>query len=204
MVEPQATKTGLPGWMQIAVRIGQKGLKPHRSVAAKGDKMDLRCPKCNSTDFKKVSLAYQEGLYGSDARTRLSAALVGGNGPDLIVGRATTRVSNQSALSKQLSPPVKWSYLKVGSWSVLAFLCVGWLVFYVNTVTTNSSTVSSPPLTFFTLISAAIFVVLLFLVWKHNHSTYQTRFAEWDRTFLCSRCGAVSEQPLGKGRPDSV
>src|ERR1700693_4145768 len=27
--EPQATKTGLPGWMRIAVRIGQKGLKPH-------------------------------------------------------------------------------------------------------------------------------------------------------------------------------
>ena len=116
--------------------------------------MDLRCPKCNSTDLKKVSLAYQEGLYRTDARTRLSAALVGGNGPDLVVGRATTQASHQSALSKQLSPPAKWSYLKVGSWSVLAFLCVGWLVFYVNTVTTNSSTVSSPPLTFFALISA--------------------------------------------------
>jgi len=25
--------------------------------------MDLRCPKCNSTVLKQVSLAYQEGLY---------------------------------------------------------------------------------------------------------------------------------------------
>src|SRR5229473_1381977 len=87
MGEPQATKTGLPGWMRIGVRIGQKGLKPHRSGAARGDKMDLRCPKCNSTDLKKVSLAYQEGLYRADARTGLSATLVGGNGTDLIVGR---------------------------------------------------------------------------------------------------------------------
>src|SRR5690348_14967144 len=138
--------------------------------------MDLRCPKCNSTDLKKVSLAYQEGLFRTDARTRLSAALVGGNGPDLVVGRATTQSSHQSALSKRLSPPAKWSYLKVGSWSALAFLCVGWLVFYVNTVTTNSSTVSSPPLMFFALISAAIFGLLLFVVWKHNRSKYQKRF----------------------------
>jgi hypothetical protein len=158
--------------------------------------MDLRCPKCNSTDLKKVSLAYHEGLYRTNARTRLSAALVGGGGPDLLVGRATTQASHQSALSKQLSPPAKWSYLKVGSWSVLAFLCVGWLVFYVNTVTTNSSTVSSTPLTFFALISATSFALLLFLVWKRNHSTYQKQFGEWDRSFICSRCGAVSRQEL--------
>jgi len=155
--------------------------------------MDLRCPKCDSTDLKKVSLAYQEGLFRTNTRTRLSAALVGGGGPDLVVGRATTQASHQSALSKQLSPPAKWSYLKVGSWSVLAFLCVGWIVFYVNTVATNSSTVSSPPLTLFALISAAIFALLLFLVWRHNHSGYQERFAEWDRSFICQRCGAVSE-----------
>ena len=160
--------------------------------------MDLRCPKCNSTDLKKVSLAYQEGLFRTDARTGLSAALVGGNGPDLIVGRATTHASHQSALSKQLTPPAKWSYLKVGSRFVLAFLCVGWLVFYINTVSTNSSTVSSTPLTFFVLISAASFVLLSFLVWKHNHSTYQRQFAEWDRSFICQHCGTVSDGlPLG-------
>jgi hypothetical protein len=160
--------------------------------------MDLRCPKCNSTDLKKVSLAYQEGLYRTDAGTRLSAALVGGSGPDLLLGRATTKASHQPALSKQLSPPAKWSYLKAGSWSALVFLCVGWLVFYVNTMTTNSSTVSSAPLTFFALISAASFALLLFLVWKHNNFTYKKRFAEWDSSFICSRCGVVSEQPLGK------
>jgi uncharacterized membrane protein YbhN (UPF0104 family) len=159
--------------------------------------MDMRCPKCNSTDLLKVSLAYQEGLYRTDGRTRLSASLVGGNGLDLLVGRATTQASHQSALSKQLSPPAKWSYLKVGSWSVLTFLCLGWIVFYVNTVATNSSTVSSPSLTIFVLISVAILVLLQFFVWKHNHSTYQTRFAAWDRSFICPRCGGITHQKLG-------
>jgi uncharacterized membrane protein YbhN (UPF0104 family) len=156
--------------------------------------MDLRCPKCNSTDLKKVSLAYQEGLFRSEARTRLRAVVVGGGGADLVVGRATTRGTEQSTLSKKLTPPVKWSYLKVIGWSVLVFLCAGWLVFYVNTVTTNATTVSSAPLTAFGLISGAVFVLLVFLVWKHNHSTFRKQFAEWDTSFICQRCGAVSLQ----------
>lgn len=156
--------------------------------------MELSCPKCNSTDLKKVSLAYQEGLYRADARTRLSAALVGGGGPDLVVGRATTDAFHQSALSRRLSPPAKWSYLKVGSWCVLAFICVGWVVFYVNAVTTNSSAVSSPPLTFFALIAAAIFLLMMFLVRRHNRTAYAEGYAQWDRSFICQRCGAVTEQ----------
>jgi hypothetical protein len=158
--------------------------------------MDLRCPKCNSTDLKKVSLAHEEGLFRSEGRTRLHAVVVGGGGPDLVVGRATTRGTGQSALSKKLTPPVKWSYLKVIGWSVLLFVCVGWLVFYVNTVATNATTVLSAPLTAFGLISGAVFVLLLFVVWKHNHSTYDRAFAEWDRSFVCQRCGAASPHEL--------
>ena len=156
--------------------------------------MELRCPKCNSTDLKKVSLAYQEAHYRASARTRLSAALVGGNGPDLVVGRATTQASQQSTLSKRLSPPAKWSYLKVSSWTLLAFLCLGWLVFYVNTVTTNSSTVSSTPLALFVALSVAIFGLSLFLVWRHNHARYAQRYADWDHSFICQRCGTISRQ----------
>jgi len=157
--------------------------------------MDLRCPKCNSTDLKKVSLAYEEGLFRSEGRTRLRAVAVGSGGPDLVVGRATTRGTEKSALSKKLTPPVKWSNLKVIGWFVLVFLFAGWLVFYVNTVTTNATTVSSAPLTLFVLISSGIFALLLFLVWRHNHSAYAQEYARWDRTFICSRCGTVSCQP---------
>ncbi len=158
--------------------------------------MDLRCPKCNSTDLKKVSLAHEEGLFQNESRTRLRTVVVGGGGPDLVVGRATTRATEQSALSKKLTPPLKWSYLKVIGWSVLVFLCAGWLVFYVNTATTNATTVSSAPLTLFALIYGAIFALLLFLVWRHNHSSYQTQYAQWDKSFICERCGTVSQQAL--------
>jgi hypothetical protein len=158
--------------------------------------MDLRCPKCNSTDLKKVSLAHEEGLLRSEGRTRLRAVVAGSGGPDLVVARAATHGTQQSALSKKLAPPVKWSYLKVIGWSVLVFLSAGWLVFYVNSVTTNATNVSSAPLTLFALISGAVFALLLFLAWRHNHSIYQTQCAQWDKSFICERCGTVSQQVL--------
>jgi hypothetical protein len=57
--------------------------------------MDLRCPKCNSTDLKKVSLAYEEGLYQTEGRTRLRAVAVGGGGPDLVAERRRRGLSSQ-------------------------------------------------------------------------------------------------------------
>ena len=79
--------------------------------------MDLRCPKCSSTDLTKVSLAYQEGLFHVTARTRMLGLLFASGGPDIMVGRATTSGVQQSALSKSLVPPTKWSYLKLILWS---------------------------------------------------------------------------------------
>ena len=108
--------------------------------------MELECPNCRSTDLKKVSLAYQEGLQRVNTRMRLRGVVVGSDGPDVVVGRATTKGTQQTEISKALTPPKKWSYLKLFGWSVLVFLSVGWIVFYVNTITNNSSSVSSASL----------------------------------------------------------
>jgi hypothetical protein len=109
---------------------------------------DLRCPNCGSADLKKVSLAYEEGLFCTVARTRLRAVAVDGRGPDLLVARATTRGSHQSVLSKQLRPPVKWSYRKLILWWVVVFLSIGWIVFRINSITKHSAAILSPSLTF--------------------------------------------------------
>lgn len=160
--------------------------------------MVLHCPNCNSTDLKKVSLAYQEGLQRVSTRTRLRGVVVGTDGPDVVVGRATTKGTQQTEISKALTPPKKWSYLKLfGRW-VLAFLSVGWIVFYVNTITKNSSSVSSVPLTVYTVLAGGVFVALFLIHWKHNHSSYPQQYAKWDRSFICERCGAVSQQETGQ------
>jgi amino acid permease len=122
------------------------------------------------------------------------AAVIGGSGADLVVGRASTRGTYQSVLSKKLKPPAKWSYRKLIFWSALVFVCGGWLVFYINTVTTNASTISSTALGAYAAIASVIFALILLLVLRHNLTVYPKRSAEWGSSFICQRCGAVSEQ----------
>lgn len=157
--------------------------------------MDLRCPKCNSTDLKKLSLAYEEGISRMNTRTRLRGIVVGTGGPDLVVGSGTTKGIQQTAISKAVAPPTKWSYMKLVGWSVVVFLSVGWIVFYANTIATNSQSVVSLPLGVYAVFASCVFAGLFVGFWKHN-STYAEQFAQWNRSFLCQKCGAVSEQAL--------
>ena len=78
-------------------------------------------------------------------------------------------------------------------WWALAFLSIGWIVFYTNTIIKNSAAVWSPPLTLFALLSAATFLLLLALFWRHNQFTYKRRSFQWERSFFCQRCGALTE-----------
>src|SRR5215470_11647496 len=153
--------------------------------------MDLRCPKCNSTDLKKVSLAYQEGTYHIHARTGIRGLLFAGGGPGVLVGRTTTRGSQQSALSKRLSPPSKWSYAKLVLWSGVVTLIA--LFLYAQHVMTSPSPVSSLPVKLYVGFAPVVLLLLLGIVWRHNHSTYLREYAEWDASFICERCGTVSQ-----------
>ena len=170
----------------------RNGIYPYG--AGRSGPMDLQCPNCRSTDLKKVSLAYQERLQHVSTRTQLRGVVVGSDGPDVVVGRATTKGTQQTEISKTLTPPKKWSYLKLFGWSVLVFLSVGWIVFYVYTVDTNSSSVLSLPLAIYGILGIGIFAGVCILFWKHNHTTYPRQFAQWEQSFICQRCGTVSTQ----------
>ncbi len=173
-----------------------KGIYPYEIVRKGGTAMDLQCPACKSPDLKKVSLAYLEGLQRVNTRTGIRGVVVGTDGPDLVVGRAATKGTQQTEISKVLAPPKKWSVGKLFRWSILVFLSVGWLIFYVNTTIRNASSVSSVPLGIYSVLFAVVFVVLFLAYWSHNHTTYPQQYAQWDRSFICQHCGTVSRQKV--------
>jgi hypothetical protein len=192
--ERRATKVQSPGWMRIDGGIGQKGLKPHRSGVARSEEMDLRCPKCNSNNLKKVSLAYQEGTYHINTRGRMRGLLFDGGGPGILVGRTTTGGSQQSALAKRLNPPSKWSYVKLVLWSgVVTFIA---LILYVQQVMSSSVPASSFPVRLYLIFAPVVLLLLVGIVWRHNGSTYEQKYAQWNESFICGRCGTVSKQAV--------
>ena len=163
--------------------------------------MDLRCPKCNSNNLKRVSLAYQEGTYRVDARSRIRGLLFAAGGPGILVGRTSTRGSQQSALSKRLSPPTKWSYVKLVGWSGVVTLIA--LVIYVQHVMSTPVPASSLPVKLYVIFAPVVVLLLVGIVWRHNHSIYERDYVHWDRSFICQRCGCVSEQELDGVREQS-
>jgi hypothetical protein len=157
----------------------------------RGKPMDLRCPDCNSTHLKRVSLAYQENVSQVDTRTRLRAFLFGNKGPSLIVGKAVTQGVHGTQLSKVLSPPRKWSYVRPIFVSLAVTIAA--LFAYVVFVASGTPPVSTLPLRLYVFLAPVVFLVLTFAVWRHNHLRFPKEYAQWDRSFICQRCGAVSQ-----------
>jgi hypothetical protein len=158
--------------------------------------MDLRCPQCNSSNLKSLSVAFQEGRFSANTRSRFRGVVVGEGGPDVVIGTATTRGVQQSDLSKRLSPPTKWSYGKVILWSVIVSFVA--LVMYVRSVMSHPGPASSLPVTLYAVVFPIVVAILLGAIWRHNHSTYSREYAEWTRSFVCERCGTVSQHDLGR------
>ena len=161
--------------------------------------MDLRCPDCNSANLKKVSLAYQENVRHVDTRTRLRAFLFGSDGLNLIVGRAVTQGVHWTQLSKPLSPPRKRSYVRLILGSLV--VTVAALFAYVVFVASSPPPVSTLPLKMYVFLAPVIFLVLVFLLWRHNHLRFPQEYARWNRSFICQRCGAVSLHDVPRSSP---
>jgi hypothetical protein len=63
--------------------------------------MDVPCPKCNSADLQKVSLACEEVLYRCDKHAQFHGILVGSGGPGVLIGASTTKGTRQTTLTAQ-------------------------------------------------------------------------------------------------------
>jgi hypothetical protein len=156
--------------------------------------VELQCQKCGSTDLKKVSLVYQDGLSQVKTATRLGGFVLGLNGPGLFVGRAKTRGVQQTDLSTALNPPSKWSYIRLAGWA-FAVSCASLLV-YIVFASASAPPVSTLPVKLYVFLAPVAFVLLAALFWRHNHLVYPRQYAEWNCSFLCQRCGSVTTQDI--------
>jgi hypothetical protein len=121
-----------------------------------------------------------------------SAHLLGTDEPSVFVGRAKTNGSQQTELSRRLRPPVKWSYVKLARWFGLALLVL--LIVYVHWVMTSTSAVDPVPGELFVALFGVAFFVFVIAFWRRNHFSYPRAYETWDCSFVCLRCGMVSQQ----------
>lgn len=71
------------------------------------------------------------------------------------------------------------------------------LVVYVQQVWSSPVPASSLPVKLYVVFAPLVSLLLVGIIWRHNHSTYQHKPAQWYKSFICKRCGRVSQQSLG-------
>jgi hypothetical protein len=164
------------------------------SKAGRRNFVELHCQQCGSSDLKKVSLSYQEGLYRVDRRTRLRGVLFGSDGPSVLIARGASKGIQHTELSKLLRPPTKWSYLKVVGWFGLVLFVS--LIVYIHMVMASPSPVSSIATQIGICFLCFCAALMLVVVWRHNYFTYPRQKSKWGRSFMCQHCGAISEREI--------
>jgi len=158
-------------------------------VLARED-VEFECQKCGSTDLKKVSLVYQDGLSKTKSRSRHFGFLLGTAGPAIVTGRSIRYGTQQSVLSRSLNPPAKWSYARLVArfFVISCFALFAYIVF----VSASNPPVSTLPVKLYVFLAPVAFLVCLAVLVRHNRFVYPRQYAQWDHSFLCQRCGTLS------------
>lgn len=133
---------------------------------------DIKCTACGSTDVQKLSMVHQSGISRIDATATGTAKSFGDFAPFAETKTRTTG-TQVSELAQQAAPPQPKS---MALWVVLA-LALGIGPWFLN-------------------------IHLEFIVWplcgymawrtkKYNETVYAPRREQWNRSWMCHRCGSV-------------
>jgi hypothetical protein len=140
--------------------------------------MSIACPKCTSTEVRKLSLIYNEGLSIINTQTTsFGSGVSSGGGMAFGSSSGSTTGHQQTMLSKQAAPPSKKHWIL---WSCFAVFC-GMM---------GLSGLSHPGIGNLFGIGLAVLGVRFALAGKkYNAEVLPGLFQRWEQSFMCNRCG---------------
>jgi hypothetical protein len=141
--------------------------------------MNLACPKCTSTEVRKLSLIYNEGLSIINTVSQGSGAAFGSGG-GMAFGSTSTSTTGrqQTALSQQAAPPGKKHWML---WSTAAFFCGFYAV----------GSIVHPGLGTLVALGLTVLAVRFAISGRQfNNEVLPGLMQKWEQSFMCNRCGA--------------
>jgi len=145
-------------------------------IVSEPDRLDaIACTKCGSSQVRRLSLIYEEGLSHSASQSQTA---FGGGGFGTTASTFSTGTS-QTALSKKAAPPTKKHTIL---WALLA----GFLGFCTLSGLVN--------LSFWALVFGGLTYLAVMKSLKakaYNAIEFPQEYGRWERSFMCNRCGGV-------------
>ena len=152
--------------------------------------MSMECLRCESTEFIKLSLVYEQGSSTLHARSGGLGLAIGTGGADLVLGRARTKGEIQTKLSNRIAPPHKWSYWKSVVGGLIGLMVLEFALGYAHTFLGYQRNFKHQLNWLGWSYIGFLVFVLGFVVW-YNSRVFPKRYRAWDRSFMCRRCGHV-------------
>jgi hypothetical protein len=90
-----------------------------------------------------------------------------------------------------VSPPRKKSYWKVIKWGSLISAMVWWGLLYLTALPDGPKTLRNL-FPWIEYLNAGLFILALGLTCRYNGFIFPKRYASWDRSFMCRRCGNIA------------
>ena len=140
--------------------------------------MNLACPKCTSTEVRKLSLIYNEGLSIINTVSQGTGVAMGSGG-GMAFGSSSSHTTGrqQTALSKQASPPDKKHWIL---WTSAA-LFSGMM---------GLSGLSHPGVGNLFFLGLAVLAGRFALQGKaYNAEVHPGLMQRWEQSWMCNRCG---------------
>jgi len=135
----------------------------------------IACKSCGSSQVRRLSMIYEEGLSHSATQSQTA---FGGAGFGTTASTFSTGTS-QTALSKKAAPPTK-------KHTILLALLAGFLGFCTVAGLANFS--------FWALVFGGLTYLAVMKTLKakaYNAMVFPQEHARWERSFMCNRCGGV-------------
>lgn len=137
---------------------------------------DLACPSCKSDATQKLSIVFENGISDVNTTSRSVGLGVGRGGLALGGAKIKTEGTSQTAASQKAAPPAKKPYLKPLLYIFAAMIIAS---IFLNGL------VLGPLVTLAWLGGSIAYIVT---ARKFNSQVWPELFAQWDRSFVCSRC----------------
>lgn len=141
----------------------------------------MQCTTCNSDNVQRLSVVYEHGTQkiNTSSRTVGGGGGFGGRGLGGGFGSASTATTgkSQSLSAKKASPPNKKPIIIPA-----LLIAAGLLAIFAGSLY---------------IIGIVLLSVGGFLFWKfnqYNKSTFPPLYAQWEKSWLCNKCGAIYAQ----------
>ena len=162
----------------------------HQNSGSKGG-FNWQCPDCQSADLVKLSLVYAAGTSAINGRSRGRGFAFAENGIGLSFSRTRASGKIQTQLSRMASPPHKKRYRYVIVTWLLGFYLALCIAAPWGRITPAHAAHLHQQFAFFSWMYCAFLVFVLGVLWRNNHVVCPRRYREWDRSFMCRRCGMI-------------